>query len=157
VGLHGGFGEEELGGDLAIGPAPADQSGVFVVGEKHGIWGRAEQITGLHTGSAGLNGLSCGAAGDCSAGGSVYLGGCCYSSAFLVSEHHGIWGPAEPVPGLAQFSTDDAVDSVSCASAGDCTAGGAYGFSPTANPSAFVVSEKCGMWGRARPLPGQRS
>ncbi len=61
----------------------------------------------------------------------------------------GTWGKAEEVPGTAAFSKSGNAQllSVSCASAGNCSAGG-YGDS-----GAFVVSETGGMWGKAERFP----
>lgn len=75
--------------------------------------------------------------------------------AFVASEAGGTWGNALEVPGTAALNTtDDAkVTSVSCASAGNCSAGGFYQDS-SYNRQAFVVSEVNGVWGTALPVPG---
>jgi len=130
-------------------------------------WGKAEPVPGLAAltapgGDSALNSVSCASAGNCGAGG-YYQGGagnqCCTYLAFVVSEQHGTWGNAEPVPGLAALDTarNSRVTSVSCASPGNCTAGGTYvsrqprGARPV---SVFVVTEVHGRWGQARQLPG---
>src|SRR5262249_58760988 len=71
----------------------------------------------------------------------------------------GIWGSAEQVPGLAAVAGtgDSAVNSVSCATAGNCSAGGFYrtgGASQCCQSEAFVVSEVDGVWGTALEVPG---
>ena len=71
----------------------------------------------------------------------------------------GIWGSAEQVPGLAALAGtgDSAVNSVSCATAGNCSAGGFYhtgGASQCCQSEAFVVSEVDGVWGMALEVPG---
>ena len=71
----------------------------------------------------------------------------------------GIWGTAEQVPGLAALAGtgDSAVNSVSCATAGNCSAGGFYhtgGASQCCQSEAFVVSEVDGVWGTALEVPG---
>ena len=45
-----------------------------------------------------------------------------------MSKRHGVWGQAENVPGLAALSMQGSavVSSVSCAAAGECSAGGFY-------------------------------
>ena len=67
------------------------------------------------------------AAGNCSAGGS-YTDTADGHQAFVVSEIGGTWGTAKEVPGTPTLNKgDDAyVNSVSCASAGNCSAGGLY-------------------------------
>jgi hypothetical protein len=54
----------------------------------------------------------------------------------------GVWGNAEQVPGLAALSQGGSSDlrSVSCGSAGNCSAGGNYAVN-TSHQQAFVVSE----------------
>jgi hypothetical protein len=138
------------GGDYA-GP----YARVFVVSQKDGIWGTAQPVPGV----AFLNAVSCGSAGNCSAVGDYYVDGCCFELAFLVSQKHGIWGTAQPVPGLHRLGAfADSLNSVSCASAGNCTAGGSYatGGPPpsTSAPYAFTVSETHGCWHNASKLTG---
>jgi hypothetical protein len=122
-----------------------------------GAWGTAREIPGtaaLNTkGDAVLFGVSCGAAGSCSAGGFYRDSGGFH--AFVVSQRHGTWGTAHPVPGLAALDTRDNSElaAVSCAAAGSCSAGGDY--SPGAGHlQAFVVSQRHGTWGTARPVHG---
>jgi hypothetical protein len=136
------------------------QESAFLVTEKHGTWGTARAVRGLAAlntgGDAEIDSLSCGSADSCSAGGS-YTGPAGDVQAFVVTERHGAWGSAEPVPGLAAFNTggDAGIHSVSCGSAGNCSAGGSY--SASNYFYVFVVTEKHGTWGTARPLATQRS
>ena len=138
-------------------------AGAFVVSEQHGIWGSAKQVPGLARlgGGALMQSVSCGSAGNCSAGGDYDVGGCCSGLAFVVTVQHGIWGNAQPVPGLAGLgAAADGIGSVSCGSAGNCSAGGSYRISnvpPTGPSHAFVVSEQHGIWGNAKTFPVQRS
>ena len=80
--------------------------------------------------------------------GGYYTDGGGSERGFVASERHGVWGQAIEVPGLAALSLENAaVDSVSCASAGSCAAGGddsPYGL-------GFVAVEKNGDLG-----PGDR-
>ena len=49
------------------------------------------------------------------------------------------------------------MNSVSCATAGNCAAGGSYTDGsdyPTGHPHAFVVDETNGSWGNAIEVPG---
>jgi len=145
-------------GNCAAGGDYTDGSGLqaFVVSEVNGSWGTAIQVPGtaaLNTrGSAQVYSLSCGSPGNCVAGGD-YLDGSGLQ-AFVVSEVNGSWGTAIEVPGTAALNAGGYayVYSVSCPSAGNCTAGGQYrdglGFQP------FVVSEVDGSWGTAIEVPG---
>lgn len=137
----------------------AGQQG-FVAQQSGGVWADAEAIPGLAALNQGglveLSSLSCGAAGDCAAGGSYFPSATGTSQVpFVVSETGGVWDNAEPVPGLAAFSTGsfESLNSVSCSSAGECSAGGVY--STAAAPAeAFVVDETGGTWQAAQEVPG---
>jgi hypothetical protein len=148
-------------GNCSAGGVYADGSGavqVFVVGEAKGKWGKAEEVPG----TAALNkdrfaenaSVSCASAGGCSAGG-YYTSGSGSIQAFVVSEAKGKWGKAEEVPGTAALNKGRAaqVTSVSCASAGDCSAGGYY-TSGSGSIQGLVVSEVNGKWGKAEEVPG---
>src|SRR6266487_152348 len=67
----------------------------------------------------------------------------------------GGWGKAIEVPGLGALNEGGgaAASSVSCASAGNCAAGGSY-IDGSFNGQAFVVSERNGHWRRAIEAPG---
>jgi hypothetical protein len=91
-------------------------------------------------GSAETISVSCGAAGNCSAGG-WYQSGDSPPQAFVVSQVNGTWGTAEEVPGIAALNTyGSETFSVSCAAAGNCSAGGVYTDS-SGHEQAFVVSK----------------
>ena len=96
--------------------------------------------------------VSCGSAGNCSAGG-YYGDSSVATQAFVVSETNGTWGTAEEVPGTAALNQggNAQITSVSCGSAGNCSAGGTYSGS---GGQAFVVSEVSGTWGTAEEVPG---
>ncbi len=127
----------------------------FVVSEKNGVWGKAEKVPGIAALSRGsqaqINSVSCASAGNCSAGGS--LSGGSGQQAFVVSQDKGRWGKAEKVPGLTGLHTIGFVNSVSCAPAGNCSAGGYYVRPPGTDARAFVVSRKNGRWGEALQIP----
>jgi hypothetical protein len=131
------------------------QSQVWVASETDGKWGKAEQVPGTARlnkgGSAYINSVSCGSPGDCAAGG-YYTDGSGRSQAFLVVQRHGRWGNAEQVPGPRAGVTGDTVviNSVSCTSAGNCTA---VGIGSSADP-AFAIGERNGRRGKAEPIPG---
>jgi hypothetical protein len=147
-------------GNCSAGGAYADSSGtqVFVVSQVNGRWGTAKEVPGLAAlntgGGADLYWLSCATAGNCSAGG-YYTDSSPHPQAFVVSQVHGRWGTAKEVPGLAALNTggNAQVDSVSCATAGNCSAGGFYTGS-SGHGRAFVVSQVNGRWGTAKEVPG---
>jgi hypothetical protein len=158
-------------GSCSAGGAYLDGSDVaqaFVVSEVNGTWRKAEEVPGTAALSNGrgaqVNSVSCGSAGNCSAGGDYVSGyrpsGRKIFQAFVVSEVHGTWRKAEEVPGTAALNKrgDAAVTSVSCGSAGNCSAGGYYasGHHPAGGAiiRAFVVSEVHGTWRKAEEVPG---
>ena len=129
----------------------------FVVSERHGRWGRAIRVPGLgalNKGYAGVLSVSCASAGNCAAGGD-YTDRRGYGQGFVVSQRHGVWGRAIEVPGLGALNTAGGaeVTAVSCASAGNCAAGGDY-TDRRGNVQGFVASERDGVWGRAIEVPG---
>src|SRR6266851_2090754 len=68
-----------------------------------------------------------------------------------------VWGRAIEVPGTAALNADGEahVSSVSCGSAGTCTAGGSYtDGSGLGNSQGFVASQVNGRWGTAIEVPG---
>jgi hypothetical protein len=163
----GGFAEitsvscGSAGNCSAVGDYRARSHGaqLFVADETKGIWGKAHEVPGVAAlnkgGDAFILSVSCARAGDCSAGG-YYTGTFGHQHAFVVDEVKGAWRKARQVPGAAALSRHfpgAAVDSVSCASAGNCSAGGFYtdrfGFG-----QAFVISEVKGTWGKAEEVPG---
>jgi hypothetical protein len=137
----------------------------YVVNQVNGVWQAPAQVPGMAAlGSAppgqggGVVSISCASPGNCSAGGS-YLTPPWTQRPFLVSEVNGIWQPAMPVPGVparppraalsTRFPPSPSVTSVSCPSAGNCTAvGTAAGFGAW----GFAVRQVHGTWGRATAL-----
>ena len=131
--------------------------GSFLASEAHGRWGTAIGVPGivaLGGSAAEVESVSCASAGDCGAGG-YYRDSSGRLQAFVVSEVNGRWGDAIEVPGTAALNKGGLAQvlSVSCASAGDCAAGGSYADSPE-HFQAFVVSEVRGRWGDAVEVPG---
>jgi len=143
------------GGDAA---ASSGQSQAFVVDEVHGTWGSAEVVPGtaaLNTGGlAQTSSVSCASAGNCSAGGG-YIDSSDDFQAFVVNQVHGTWRTAQEVPGTAALNAGGAAttSSVSCASAGNCSAGGIYDDS-SSHYQPFVVNEVHGTWRTAEEIPG---
>jgi hypothetical protein len=130
----------------------------FVVNETKGIWGNAIKVPGFGAlnkhGSVGYGFVSCASAGNCAAAG-TYTDGSLRWQAFVVSERNGIWGNAIKMPGSATLNVGGkaGITSVSCASAGNCAAGGYY-TDGSGHTHAFVVSETNGTWRRAIEVPG---
>ncbi len=164
----GGFGQLDSvscgsAGNCSAGGSYGDGSGndqVFVADETNGTWGTAKEVPGTAAlnkgGFAQFSSVSCGAAGNCSAGGS-YRDGSGNDQAFVVTETGGTWGKAKEVPGTAALNKGGSalIDSVSCASAGNCSAGGGYAGSPNGSSGElFVVGETNGTWGTAKEVPG---
>jgi len=130
----------------------------YVISETNGTWGTAEEVPGTAAlnggGYAEVDSVSCGSAGNCSAGG-AYTTSTPVTEAFVVNETNGTWGTAEEVPGTAALNTNGLaqVNSVSCAAPGDCSAGGLY-LDAAFNEGAFIVNETNGTWGAAEEVPG---
>src|SRR5215471_19311500 len=134
------------------------RSQVFVVSQIHGTWGKAIEVPGTAAlnrgGGATIHSVSCASAGNCSAGGS-YTRRSGRGGAFVVSQIHGTWGKAIEVPGTAALNQggDAGITSVSCASAGNCSAAGGY-WDRSRRGQAFVVSQTHGTWHKAIEVPG---
>jgi hypothetical protein len=147
-------------GECVAGGAYTGDKGrghAFVVSETNGVWGEAIEVPGtsaLATGDkAGVNSVSCTAAGECAATG--YFDGLRGDShPFVVSETNGVWGDAIEVPGMATLNSGGwaEVDSLSCAAPGECAAGGTYKLD--GRWRAFVVGETSGSWGDAVEVSG---
>ena len=121
----------------------------FVLDEVNFTWATPHDVPGLAalTGTSGfsrLTALSCKSAGNCTVTGqfSDTLRG---TRAFVASEVNGTWGNAIEVPGITALSGGGTAtaSAVSCASAGNCAAGGQY-FDSTPAEHAFVVTEANG-------------
>jgi hypothetical protein len=140
-------------GNCSAGGFYEDSSGnqAFVISEVNGTWAAAREVAGSlnSNGLAQVTSVSCASAGNCSAGGTYDYGG--YFAAFVVSEKNGVWGKAIDVPGLRHVARDANLSSVSCASAGNCAAGGSWDGDGS---GAWVVREKNGVWGKETTVPG---
>jgi hypothetical protein len=136
----------------------------FLATEKHGRWGSAENVPGLAALDAGdraeLTSLSCTAAGDCTAAGFTTLEGLLSGpgeqDGFVIDEKNGVWGKARLVPGITMKTGELAqILTLSCASPGNCAAGGYAKNDLPAKPDnvAFIAEEKNGAWHPARVFP----
>jgi hypothetical protein len=136
----------------------------FTVDESAGTWGAVQPLAGLASlqpapgnlpaGDSSLTTVSCGAVGDCTAGG-VYAYGE-YQEPFIVSEAGHVWGQPQPIPALSsggQYSEGpNEVTSVSCPDATDCAVVGTYFPQINASGEIFTVDEAAGVWGQANTL-----
>ena len=129
----------------------------FVVSQVDGVWETFEDVPGLvaaNAGNARVTSVSCASPGNCSAVG-TYKSGILYQ-VFVVSQVDGVWDTFEDVPGLVAANTGGNVNvnSVSCGSVGNCSAGGYY-YSTDFGTRAFVVSQVDGVWQTFEDVPGQ--
>jgi hypothetical protein len=129
----------------------------FVAIERDGVWGKAIQVPGLGAldkgDESGAFAVSCTPAGYCAVGGN-YTGRDVGGQGYVAVEKNGRWGKAIEVPGLGTLNKggDASVDALSCASAGNCVAGGNYRVKDSYR--VFVAVEKNGVWERAVEAPG---
>jgi hypothetical protein len=117
-----------------------------VANEVNGTWHNAIEVPGTATlnagGNAGVRSISCGSPGNCAAGG-VFSDSSLRTQMFVATEVNGTWHNAIEIPGTAALNTggNAQVNSVSCASTGNCVAGGQYLDSASPNRyKAFVTS-----------------
>ena len=136
---------------VGAGAVPAVPGAVSAVGS----WGKAIPVPGLaHLGgNGGVSSVSCGSAGNCAAVGEYRVRG--HGQGFVASEQHGRWGKAIKMPAVGTLYSGGgaAVETVSCASAGSCAAGGFYR-DRHRHRQAFVVAERNGRWRRVIEVPG---
>jgi len=134
----------------------------FAVTESGGIWGTAIQIHGTAGSGLGPDQISCSSPGNCGAGGflTITANNEANQDAFVVNETGGKWGSAIIVPGIAAMNHYGPASqlvaetySISCPSAGGCSAGGYYS-TRSGNQEAFIVSEVRGSWGSSLEVPG---
>jgi hypothetical protein len=135
----------------------SDNQQAFVDTETSGTWGTAIEVPGTSTlnagGTAVVSSVSCSSAGNCTAGG-TYTDAAFFVQAFVVDETNGVWGTAIEVPGMSALNKGNAnVASISCASDGNCTAGGLY-HDTSKKAHAYVVDKTSGTWGTAVEVPG---
>src|SRR5215469_4437087 len=136
----------------------AGRTQAFVAVERDGRWDEAARVPGLSAlnahGPAQVSQVSCPSAGSCAAGG-FYTDGSFHREAFVAVERNGRWRRAVEVPGSGALNAGGfaQVSSVSCASAGNCAAGGFYRRG-SGDLQAFVASERDGRWRRAVEVPG---
>ena len=145
-------------GDCVAGGFYTDASlgeQAFVASEANGSWSNAIEVPGTATlntgGLAEVDSISCAAPGECAAGGSYELENVNLGfRTFVVNETNGSWGKAITLRRTADGAEPDAMGSISCPAAGECTAaGGIAGWAP-----GFVVKETNDRWGHPIEVPG---
>ena len=118
-----------------------------------GTWAQATEVTlpanANASPSAGLNGVSCWSAGNCTATGS-YTDSSGNDQGMAATETSGTWAQATEVtlPANANASPSAFLDGVSCWSAGNCTATGSYTDS-SGNDQGMAATETSGRWAQA--------
>jgi hypothetical protein len=134
----------------------------FTVTERDGRWAAAAPVPQPTLNDAAISLVSCTAAGVCAAGG-TFTGPSNIPEAWVMTTVNGRWHPALEVPGITALNVGPyvSVDALSCASAGNCVAGGQYstcatcitdnGYAPT---YPYLVTEAHGTWGTAEEVPG---
>lgn len=125
-------------------------------------WGPAFAVPGIGALSRGgfapnVQELACPSPGECTATG-TYSSASGWSTVFVVDEHDGKWGSAQPVPGLVALSSYGAsVTSLSCPAPHECVVAGSTGDAPHTGPpdwGSFVATETGGTWDTAQAVPG---
>jgi hypothetical protein len=130
----------------------------YAASQENGIWGTVHTFPAIAAGvkGEGIDQLSCQRGGDCTGTGNYFSTEGDY--VFAVSETHGTWDAGRLIQGIGVIPGSGvsipADTSLSCPSAGDCTAGGEYFRSKTQAGQTWVATETHGTWGRARVLPG---
>lgn len=148
-------------GNCVAGGFYDDSSGdrdAWVASEVSGTWQNAIELLGsdfLTDENAEVLSASCASDGNCAVGGD-YFDGSSHRQAFVGDEVKGAWNAALQVPGTPSLNAggNAQVESVSCATAGNCAAGGYY-TGGLGNRQAFVVSESGHTWGTAREVAGR--
>lgn len=141
-----------LAGNYQVNDA-GEETRPLLATERNGRWGQVHAVSGAQ--ATALLTIACPrAAGDCAAGGlSETAPTGSPVSAFVVSEHGGVWGPPRPVAG-----STEPITTMACPAAGSCLAAGA-GYTGgeelfPAGGTAFIVTERNGKWGSSQPVPG---
>jgi hypothetical protein len=102
--------------------------------------------------------LTCYGVGDCLAAGTDNTDPYPSAQQAVATEANGVWGKANLISSLTTLALgkQDQIEAVSCASPGNCAAGGwyfpAYGEGGTWS-LPFLVSERGGKWGQAQDPP----
>ncbi|MFL5830956.1 MAG: hypothetical protein ACJ76X_13660, partial [Solirubrobacteraceae bacterium] len=118
-----------------------ESSGAWATGVEPTLPVNAQTNPDVH-----LAAVSCASQGNCTAVG-FYTDNSGETQGLMLSETSGVWGAGVEanLPGDASTSPNVDLISVSCASAGNCTAVGGYDDS-TGNPEGLLLTETPGVW-----------
>jgi hypothetical protein len=134
-----------------------ERTQAFLADEAGGRWRAAVEAPGIAAldggGESELQVLSCSKPGDCSAGGTYTVSG--VTQLFVASEVAGTWRDALELDGIAALNVGGiaGLNGLSCASPGNCSAGGYYR-DGSDELQAFVVDEVDGTWSPAQEVRG---
>ena len=152
-----GTGPQTSGAGKRTSGAGIRAPGGSLAAASKGIWHTTREIPGTAALNEGGNAqgvsISCPSAGNCTATGGYYNASG-VQQPFVVSEVNGRWRTATRVPGTAAPGTGAMIWSVSCASAGNCGAGGSFTAGSASSQRAFVVNEVNGTWSPVVMVPG---
>jgi len=138
------------GNCTAVGTYSSGQPQGLLLTETSGSWATGVEATfpanagpGLN---AGLGSVSCASAGDCTAVGGYYDSSG-HAQGWLLSEVSGVWatGVEAIPPANAGANPVVLLTSLSCASAGNCTALGSY-LDGSGHRQALLMEESSGSW-----------
>jgi len=131
-----------------------DQPGGVAVSQRNGHWTTAAYLPGLKPSTdvgVEVDSVSCTRAGGCAAVGTY---GEAYGAGFVSVEHLGRWGRAKYLILGGRFS---GANTVSCAPAGHCAAGGYSSDDSGGIVQGAVVIGRHGGWGGQTGVPGLRA
>ena len=124
------------------------------------VWGPAHTIVEAPGLGSFLDAaeLTCYGVGDCLAAGADSTDPYPATQQAVATETNGVWGKANLISSLTKLALgkQDQIEAVSCASPGNCTAGGWYfpAFGEGGSWSLpFLVTERKGTWGQAQDPP----
>lgn len=145
---------------IGVASIPAASKAPRAASQSVGRWYGAVTVPGIAALNKGgyteLDAESCPTIGNCSAGGEYRpIAHSTHMSAFVVNETNGRWGTAIEAPGIAALNTGGfaQLHSLSCASTGNCAAGGGY-FNTAGKFEAFLINEVHGSWHAAFEVAG---
>jgi hypothetical protein len=153
-----GVGCASVGNCVAVGSYVEETTfagDAMLATESGGSWGPAVEVAPPTVASsnefARLSAVTCTGAGDCVAVGE-YTDPSDEYQAMTVTESDGTWGTATEItpPTGAPADANPALGSVSCTSAGNCVAAGAYNSGSGTQP--MIVTESDGTWGQATEI-----
>lgn len=160
VGYYAGYEKGAQENAVSCPPKAADEclnvgSYVDASGKTQALGGPADVETLNAGGNAAVTSVTCPSAGNCLIGG-YYTDVHGSQQAFVATEKKGTWRSPREVAGSLNSGGHAQVNSVSCASAGNCVAVGQYFryVNQVASTEAFEVTEKNGAWSSAAEVAG---